>query len=301
METTPPETFSVAILLGDRGDNDGANRVEQLELPSPLTPERFAAALIEHNVTAADVRTRLAVVSSDIPTGADAAIIYATLAGLSGRFVPAVLNGQHVNAEPEINEEEAAARPDHVIGELDLTDTDTANTIRYARHVNLPADKTPAETASLLAYVATVRKRGALDRYPHIGDLNLELARKEGAKLRSESRCTALASSAEKTETSPRLKKLQAAADVSIAEILRRLGAKADEETGERWHCPRPYNHTNGDKNPSMKISENKTRCFRCDPEWVDSLRIVMGTLNLTSDEAADWINSGEELPPHTY
>jgi hypothetical protein len=77
----------------------------------------------------------------------------------------------------------------------------------------------------------------------------------------------------------------------SISKTMVYLGASMDPET-ELWHCPRPQRHSNGDKNASMHVEENFTQCFRCDSEKIDSLRLVMDTLNFTPDEAADWLAS---------
>jgi hypothetical protein len=48
-----------------------------------------------------------------------------------------------------------------------------------------------------------------------------------------------------------------------------------------------------------MRVQKGVVRCYVCDPERVDSLRLVMNTLDATADEAATWLLSDavRELP----
>jgi hypothetical protein len=71
---------------------------------------------------------------------------------------------------------------------------------------------------------------------------------------------------------------------------MRILGATTPD--GVLWHCPRPDRHRNGDANASMRVDEQGARCFRCDPEKIDSLRLVADVRGISFDEAADWILS---------
>lgn len=301
MTTTP--TISVALLLGDPNDSGGAARVEELKLPSPITSESVVEQLAATSITPADVRARVELVIPPEVGPVDAAILHATLAGYIGRFLPVRLSSGEIN--PIAGAANTADRPEQVADHIDITaDTDLSDPqIHYARRATLQLEGMDAKAAlELLNKVAALRRRPRYDRLPDVvakledEPIRLEEARKVGLTYRSDSRSSNEGTVIEHADPSPRLNRLEAAAQAPIDETLRRLGATHDE-SGEKWHCTRPDRHNNGDQNPSLKIVDGKTRCFRCDPEWVDSLRLVIDTLNLTPDEAAEWIESGEQLP----
>ena len=91
--------------------------------------------------------------------------------------------------------------------------------------------------------------------------------------------------------TDQRVKYLEKASLAPIDIVLEKLGAKQNKDTF-MYHCPRPNRHSNGDRTPSTKVSDGKVQCMRCDSEKVDALRIVMDTLALSPDDAAEWILS---------
>lgn len=300
--TTTNDTTSVALLLGDPDDAGGAARVEELKLPTPVTPEGVVAQLAQSGISPSDVRARVELVMPPSVQAADAAILYATLAGFIGRFVPARLADGNVLPASAGN---PGPRPEEIADQLTVTaGTDLTDLqVHYARRVTLDLEGAgPKDALELLVQVAAIRRRPRHDRLPDVsvaeGDpVRLEDARKAGVAHRGDRRKQAAGTLVELRVPSPRLERLQMAADAPIADVLRRLGATTDP-TGEKWHCTRPDRHSNGDQNPSLKIVDAKTRCFRCDPEWVDSLRLVIDTLNMTPDEAAAWIESGEALQP---
>lgn len=301
MTTTP--NIPVALLLGDPDGSGGASRVEELKLTSPITSESVVEQLAAAGVSPADVRARVELVIPPEAGPVDAAVLHATLAGYIGRFLPVRLSTGEIT--PIASTANIADRPDHIDDHIDITaDSDlTDPQVHYARRATLILDGLDAKTAlELLNKVAAVRRRPRFDRLPDIAvegteePIRLEDARKAGLTYRGAARGTSAGTVIDHTDPSPRLNRLESAAQAPITETLLRLGATHDE-SGEKWHCTRPDRHNNGDQNPSLKIVEGKTRCFRCDPEWVDSLRLVIDTLNLTPDEAAEWIESGEQLP----
>ncbi|MCP4792348.1 MAG: hypothetical protein GY882_03300 [Actinomycetia bacterium] len=81
---------------------------------------------------------------------------------------------------------------------------------------------------------------------------------------------------------------LVAAAKVDIVDVLAML--KARQAGNGNWHCPRPRRHNNGDATASAKVRDTKFRCFKCDGEDVDGLRLVMDVFAVAPWEAARWI-----------
>ena len=198
--------------------------------------------------------------------------------------------------------------------------------VRYARRVRfVPAGELPLALPQLVA-VAALRARGEVDKLPFLADgtepaelddsgvvgVCLNTLRREAEDLRRSLRTGNRDAVVERLPLTERQERLVAAAAVPVEETLRRLGAKsrlvdaparrdgdqdsaAETEQVELWHCPRPENHTNGDATPSARVSPMREdelgfRCFRCLPEKVDSLRLVMWARDLSADEAADWL-----------
>lgn len=301
--TTPSET-SVALLLGDPDGSGGAARVEELRLSSPATADAVVQQLARVNITPTDVRANVQLVLPPAVPAADAAVIVATLDGFMGRFVP--VRAADGEVEPVEAPAETPRRPDVVEDEITIdADTDLSEPqVHFARRARVNLDGLGTAAAlSLVLSVAAARKRPLHERLPDLAvadgqdPVQLEDARRTGLAYRGDLRKPAASSTAEERDPSPRLQRLQRAAEAPIADVLRRLGATTDA-SGEKWHCSRPDRHNNGDRNPSLKIVDGRTRCFRCDPEWVDSLRLVVDTLQVTPDEAAVWIESGEARAP---
>lgn len=294
---------SVALLLGDPDGSGGAARVEELKIPSPATGEAVVEQLGKAGITPSDVRARVELVLPPTIAPLDATVLYATLAGFVGRFVPASLTDGQVPAN--VDAPPMTPRPDVIEDDVTIGSESTLADpqVHYARRalVDLTGLST-REALLLVAAVAAARRRPRHERFPDVAvggaePARLEEARKAGLAHRGELRKSVVGTLVDPRDPSPRLQRLHEAASAPIADVLRRLGATTDE-TGEKWHCSRPSRHNNGDQNPSLKIVDGKTRCFRCDPEWVDSLRLVSDTLDLSPDEAAAWIESGTALPP---
>lgn len=205
-----------------------------------------------------------------------------------------------------------------------LTAGDSA-AIRFARRLRfVPADA-PALAVPQLVAVAALRARGLHEKLPMLcrGDepvssdqgpdsagVCLDALRRAGEDLRRGLRSDnrdALADRAEEILYA----RLAEADAIPVERTLVRLGAKSkivdlparpgtpEHEAGttvptEVWHCPRPARHRNGDSNPSSRIvtkgDQALFQCFRCDPERVGSLRLVMDVLGKTGAEAANWL-----------
>ena len=120
---------------------------------------------------------------------------------------------------------------------------------------------------------------------------NPEDYRKLGNELRREIKIDNRNTIVEKNNLSPRIEELSQLANLNIEEALKYLGSYPDSE-GIYWRCPRPERHNNGDLNPSMKINEGKVRCYKCDNEEIDTLRLLMDTLLISTDDAAKILRS---------
>lgn len=301
----PANTFSVALLFGDPDDTGGAARVEELHLPNPLTPELLFDQLAQQDITPADARTRVELVAPPTAPLRELMTLYVVLAGFWGRFIPVRLAEGDLNL-PDPNSHVTPPRPDPVPDRVraaqDLESSDVSQ-LHHARRLELPLDGMGTLAAlQLVVDVAAIRRRPRFERLPDVffdGEevLSLEDLRRAGAAHRADVRRQATTTTVDLADVGPRMRHLDRAASAPIADTLRRLGATTDE-SGERWHCTRPGRHTNGDQNPSLRIVAGRTRCFRCDPEWVDSLRLVADTLDVSPDEAAEWLESGAALAP---
>jgi hypothetical protein len=202
--------------------------------------------------------------------------------------------------------------------------------IRFARRLRfVPATDTALALSQLVA-IGAVRARSGLDRFPYLvtGDepaqmptdeaghseipgVCLHTIRRGAEELRRSMRGDTRDAVTDFVELSPRQKRLVQAAGTDLKDTLTRLGSRSktievperDDEgtlTGDlvevlAWHCLKPANHTNGDASPSARIlpthdGTDGFRCFRCLPEKVDALRLVMWARDCTADEAADWL-----------
>lgn len=201
--------------------------------------------------------------------------------------------------------------------------------IRYARRLRLVPLHSTAQALQQLVAVAALRARGTVDKLPFLCDgtepgpsvdtpnevvgLCLDTVRRNAEELRRSLRSDNREAIADRVEQTTQQRRLTEADAVPVEAVLQRLGARSkivevaakpgtpEAEAGaptqiEVWHCPRPNRHTNGDANPSSRVTVQHDsalfQCFRCDPERVGSLRLVMDTRGLTAPEAADWILS---------
>lgn len=288
---------TATLHFGDIDDSGTASRSVELDLglPSELEGTDVTSALSAAGVTAADIRSRTVLHTKGIGA-TDLAVMVSALYGFTGRWVHVNLDGEMVDL-PSVAAHAPAPgpRPEEPPQEVIVSGTSLTDVAPFARRALLAESVGPAGLLMLLAIVATMRRRGRSERFPLVltddgHEVRLEDARRAGSRLRSESRRAPESPLAQCMEPSSRITRMNEAAEVPIQDVLIRLGSTSDE-SGERWHCPRPDRHTNGDQSPSMAITaDNTTQCFRCDPERVDAVRLVADALGLTGDEAADWI-----------
>lgn len=303
--TTPDTTITATLLFGDIDETKGAVRSETLTVPSPTTPEGLLDELTRANVTTSDIRSRAELQLPGDVSATSALTIVATLSGFAGRFLPTSVGDVELSpTRIAADVSDAGPKPDVIPNEIIVDQADSDDQIHYARRAIISADQNPESALRQLFRVAATRHRPGHERFPDVAHdpkavlageadaLSLEDMRRLGFQFRGEHRANGNIEVAPPQDPTDREQRLQHAASAPIDDVMRRLGSTTDE-TGERWHCPRPERHNNGDQNPSMRIVDGKTRCFRCDPEWVDSLRITLDTLKVSVDEAADWILSG--------
>lgn len=291
--------------------------------PATATAEAVMEALRNAKLTPADLRARTVFWAEG---DRDAALAtYAALCGFAARRLDVSSGGDALDAEEIDTAARAftdAGRPENhlevvqvgLVAHPELPTVLMAGTpsaadisrVRYARRARfVPIGDDPLAAISLLLVVAGIRARGEMDRMPTLcrGDepaspedgervgIDLEELRRTGTDLRRSLRFDDRNATVEQRDLSERQRNLLAAAALPIEETLARLGTSEDEASG-LWHCPRPARHTHGDATASMRVVKGKAKCPRCDPERMDSLRLVMDVKACSPDEAADWLLS---------
>lgn len=190
-------------------------------------------------------------------------------------------------------------------------DVEALRRIHFASRVRLILDPAVKTSTALLqlAAISTIRTRDGATRLPVLCDgsepvfedatpstlppvgFDLQAVADEAQKLRGSSMANVVFATAPKARLSDRQRRLVEAAQLPLDQTLVRLGAAQDERG--MWHCPRPERHRNGDRNASLTIGEDgMMRCYRCDKDRIDSLRLVMDTKGWVADEAATWLLS---------
>jgi hypothetical protein len=177
-----------------------------------------------------------------------------------------------------------------------------AQLVRYAKRCRLVlVPDTGSAIAQFLA-VAALRQRGDQDRFPILvtdadapvdaedAGSDLDVIRRAAIDLRRSSRTDDRSSLAPRGPLSERSKDLLMAASAPIESVMVALGSTTPGNGV--WHCPRPHRHTHGDAVPSMKVETSRARCFRCDPEWVDAIRLTADVKGCSFDEAGAWLTA---------
>lgn len=184
---------------------------------------------------------------------------------------------------------------------------DDVSLMRSARRCRIATNGlTSYDVMTLLVTVAAFRVRNGADRLPFLvatseepfdfidsegetvsSGVDLDALRRAGGELRRSRRLDDRNAIVDPVIPGTRMQRIAEAAALPVELALTLLGSKMQIDT-ELWHCPRPSRHRNGDANASMKVADGKIRCFRCDPEPVDALRLVAEVRNLTADDAAD-------------
>ena len=282
-------------------------------------------------LTAADFRSRVIFVA---PDGPDCLVTYAALCGFAGRRIDVYAGGDVLPlSRTATNGEDfpdAGRPPGHLmwgqVGGPDAENVPTvrlvpseqgpvspeaATVIRYAARLRMVPPESSRDALIMFVLVAALRRR-ASDRFPFLSTgnepvpeskedpeqgIDLEQIRRAAAQHREEQRAARPgAEIVPPVPVSPRDQRLAEANAAEIRMVLRRLGSMPDDS--DRWHCPRPDRHSNGDENPSMKAyGDNRTRCQRCDAEKIGPLRLVIDVLGVTPDEAATFILASGRRP----
>ena len=314
--------YQVCVHVGPRPDGISPQaRFVELKVAAP-TPEAVLTALAATDLTPGDFRAdAVCSLESDRDT---AVLVYAALVGFAQRRLDLISGGRIVDAGriDSVSRGIAdAGKPDPVPNQVQVGVVDNPNlhsilfasqlsavdasAIRYSRRVRLaPAVEVSAAVTQFLV-VAGLRARGTVDRFPYLvaGDepaapadaqlqvpgVCLDTLRAAALDLRRKHRIGDRKCMVPAVEMDPRRKALEAGASVPIETAMRLLGARQNPDTG-LWHCPRPQRHNNGDANASMRAMKGQVRCYRCDGERVDSLRLAMDVLGLSPDEAAAWL-----------
>lgn len=296
--------------------------------PASSTADAVLERLKDSGLTPADLRSRV-LFATDVDVDGESAtrtvMVYSALLGFAGRRIDIAV-GDDLISTSELDDMARAlpdsGRPDpipeHVqVGAVDHGELpsvgirgalgpDEVSLVRFARRVRFVPAPSPLVALTQLLVVAGVRQRNRADRLPFLCDgtepaeipadaetdtvgICLDTLRRAAVDLRRTLRPDNRSELADRAELSARQRQLLAAAAQPIEITMLRLGANVADD-GEQWHCTRPERHNNGDANPSMKVVRGKVRCFRCDAERVDSLRLAMDTRDWSADEAATFL-----------
>jgi len=283
--------------------------------PKAESMESIVDAIKSAELTAADLRAKTLLVVEEI--GIELALkIYSMVIGFAGRRINISVDGQIIDAA-SLNHfgviSKDAGKPEETVEVVELEresfsfneelDPVTVSKLRYAKKCILPATLTLKESLELFVRAAGYRVRNNGDHLPTMkisesnaaneeeNYLDFNEYRKMGNELRRLVKTDDRGAVVERITPTERDILLEQAAKLPIEVALMYLGSYSDE-TGELWRCPRPERHRNGDLNPSMKINEEKVRCYRCDLEAIDAVRIIMDSLDVTPDEACKIIVS---------
>lgn len=314
--------YQVCIHVGPRPDGvPSSARFVDLTISEP-TPAAVLTALEGSGLVPSDFRAD--VVCSFECDRDTAVLVYAALCGFAQRRIDVIASGRIVDADKIdrlARSVQDAGKPDPVptqvqVGVVAHQELPTvlfsaqlspveASTIRHARRVRFaPASEAAAAITQFLV-LAGIRARGTTDRFPYLVDGSeaappadsplavtgncLDTLRADALGLRRRHRSGDRRAMVERPPAAERRDTLTRAAEVPIEDALRLLGGRQNPDTG-LWHCPRPDRHNNGDANASMRAVKGLVRCYRCDGERVDSLRLAMDVLGLAPDDAAAWL-----------
>jgi hypothetical protein len=290
--------------------------------PATLSALSMLEALTQSGLQAADLRAKtLLSITSDAPT---TILVYTALTGFAGRRLDVLVNGQLIDNAALEAAGQRLHHPRPALG-FDVLEVgplrddmpsvslssalteESATAIRWARRLRFVPDDDAAIAVSQFAVITAIRARPQGERYPYLVTgtepapdpgapldpigIDLDEVRTMSLALRRSVHSGERDSLAEVVTPSARRTRLLEAGEYPIEEVLARLGARHNEDS-DLWHCPRPERHTHGDATASMRVQRGRVRCYVCDPERVDSLRLTIDTLGCSVDEAADWILS---------
>jgi hypothetical protein len=302
--------YEVVLYMGkNKPKLDGIAAIIELN-PLSAAQEDILDAITKSDLSPADLRARTLLLVDEFADRTIASALYAALVGFAGRRLDFSTGAEPVSAallHAAGTSAEDQGKPDelleHVLvgrsaGSLDPTQAlsvEDVTRIRFARRVTLEPVGTGVSTSlTQLIVTAAIRVRNGADYFPTYSDsdgtlVDLDALRRAGSEHRRSIRTDFRDAIAPNQPTSERQNRLIAASLLSMEDTLHLLGSTQSPESGF-WRCTRPDRHRNGDANPSMRIVDGKIRCFRCDTEPVDPLRLVVDTLNLSPDAAADML-----------
>jgi hypothetical protein len=307
-------TYEVVLYHGHlQPQLDGVSAVIKLDATSH---QGVIDALRKSGITPADLRARTLFLTDEFADHRIVMAMYAALCGFAGRRLDfstgaAVTNAAGLHHAGICAED--AGRPETPAETVSVgvaegaeptvdpnrpLDPATVSLIRYARKVVLrPAGPGNATLLTQFVVNAAIRVRNGAEHFPALAGedaspIELDLIRREGSELRRSIHTDVRDALVGPVGVTARQSGLETASKLHpMEEVLIRLGSEQHPETGY-WRCTRPSRHRNGDANPSMRVAEGKIRCFRCDTEPVDPLRLVIDTLDLSPDAAAEFLRS---------
>lgn len=275
-------------------------------------------ALRAADISPADVRARVLVHVDPSAAPADAVAGYAALCAYAGRRLDVQVGDESEPLDGPALDAASRALPDpgkptsapevvqfgaphptlpSVVGSVGVAE---AELVRYARRVRLVLFPDCGAALAQFLAVAALRSRGGQDRFPQLVDdpaldgsleeagIDLDALRRAAVDVRRANRSDDRSALAPRGQLTGRQKDLLTAAATRVEAVMVALGSTTPG--GGVWHCPRPHRHTHGDAIPSMKVETSRARCFRCDPEWVDPLRLAADVKGCSFDEAASWL-----------
>lgn len=313
--------YALIAHVGSAPSDDGARLVD-------ITPQDAADDAAEHptvtalrtaGLTPSDVRSRVLVHIDPAVDPLTAVSSYAAVCAYAARRLDVRIGAEAVLDAPAIDTL-SRSLPDvgkpqttpevvqvgvahevipHVVGSVGPQE---AQLIRYAKRCRLVLFPEPGAAIAQFVAVSALRSRGDQDRFPLlVSDPNsaldsesegvdLDAIRRQAVDVRRHSRVDDRSALAPRGTLSERSKEMLMAAAVAVEATMVALGSTTPGNGV--WHCPRPHRHTHGDAIPSMRVESSRARCFRCDPEWVDSLRLTADVKGCSFNEAATWLTA---------
>jgi hypothetical protein len=316
--TTKP--YALAIYVGALPEVSCARKVDLTPRQPVSDPQEspIVATLRDSGLSPADLRSRAVLcLPSSLDVGAILEI-YATVCGFANRRLDVLLDKDTLievsAAEGSLPKVDLSIKPDStpelvvfgstVEGVVSVAGNITASDaviLHHARRVRFVPFNSHALAVSQFIALCALRQRGDQERYPILAlsddkELDLDEVRKQTAEMRRSHRTDDRSSIAPRSVLSSYQDRLTQASLVPQSAVMLALGSTTPG--GGVWHCPRPSRHTHGDAVPSMRVEDARARCFRCDAEWVDPVRLTADVKGVSFDEAAKWVI--ESVAPKT-
>lgn len=281
--------------------NEKVDGKKNILLDVTVNEKDFEGYFTKFDISASDIRSKTVMIFDENVT--KCLLFYSFFIGFSNRFVDIVYDGEIIEGDlfkKYLDEIKSISKPEvpveeRVVENLDVevlydaeANLELLKEIRFARNLILKSSNDIQEIYSFLL-LSDVRRRNGQEFLPKIslGDdiYNLNEIKKLGNEIRRTNKVDKRDYIVKKEKITDRRINLESVANTDIEITLQWLGSYSDPETGF-WRCTRPERHKNGDNNPSLKIIDGKIRCYRCDFEPIDSLRLVIDTENISTDDA---------------